>query len=242
MISAPKRSPGVGPSVAPTSVFRCGRHRLPLTVVGIALALVVVRVLSPGPAPPVRLTVAAGLAGVGVLLLALSRYEAAAALGMLLFGVVFVEPSPPDAVLGIVILVSVVTGRFSLSAVPVPMFVLVFAMLALNAVSAVFAVFPGRAVFFFTITAYLALFAMWLTGYVNSVERARSVIAPLVAGAVVSSIVGVAVLFASFPGKSAVDFSDGQRARGFFKDPTSSAPSSSSSRSSSWRRYSSRDS
>ena len=78
-----------------------------------ALALIVVRTLTPGPAPPAAFTIVVGLAAVGVLALALARYETAAALGMLLFGVVFIEPSPPDAVLGIVMLVALITGRFS---------------------------------------------------------------------------------------------------------------------------------
>jgi O-antigen ligase len=215
--------------------FTASRDRAPtlaghgLQVIGIsvaagALGLIVIRLLTPGPAPPAAFTIVVGLAAVGVLALALARYETAAALGMLLFGVVFIEPSPPDAVLGIVMLVALITGRFSVSAVPLPMFVLVLALLALTAISAIFAILPGRAVFFFAITAYLAVFALWLTGYVNSVERARSVIRPLVAGAVVSSLVGVAVLFASFPGRALVDFREGDRAAGLFKDPNVFGP------------------
>jgi O-antigen ligase len=68
------------------------------------------------------------------------------------------------------------------------------------------------------------MFSLWLAGYVDSVERARNVIRPLVAGAVVSSLVGVAVLFVGFPGKELVDFSDGARARGFFEDPNVFGP------------------
>jgi O-antigen ligase len=201
-----------------------GLQAIGLSVAAGALALIVVRMLTPGPAPPAAFTIVVGLAAVGVLALALARYETAAALGMLLFGVVFIEPSPPDAVLGIVMLVALITGRFSVRAVPLPMFVLVLALLALTAISSIFAILPGRAVFFFAITAYLAVFALWLTGYVNSVERARSVIRPLVAGAVVSSLVGVAVLFASFPGRARVDFTEGDRAAGFFKDPNVFGP------------------
>lgn len=201
------------------------------TVNGVALALVggmlawaLVVALGTRAAPPPGVTIGVGTAAIGLFVLAVGRYELAAGLGMFLFGVVFIEPSPPDAVLGVVMLVAVLTGRFSLHAVPLPMLAAVIGLLALNTISAIFAVYPGRAVFFFAITAYLAAFALWLTGYVNSVARARSVIRPLVAGAVVSSLVGVAVLIASFPGKGFVDFSDGARARGFFKDPNVFGP------------------
>lgn len=195
-----------------------------LLVSGAVLAVLVVNVLASGSAPPVPVTVAVGLAAVGLLALTLARYETAVALGMLIFGVVFVEPAPPDAVLGIVMLVAAITGRFTLRAIPLPMIVVILGLLAANAVSAIFALYPGRAAFFFMVTAYLAVFSLWLAGYVDSVERARRVVRPLVAGAVVSSLVGVAVLFVSFPGKAVVDFSDGARARGFFKDPNVFGP------------------
>ena len=189
-----------------------------------ALAMLVALFVRTLPAPPPHVTIAVGVAGLGIFALALARYEIAAGLGMLVLGVVFVEPAPPDAVLGIVMLVAILTGRFTLRSVPSPMLALVVVMLVLNLVSAIFAVYPGRAVFFFMITAYLAMFALWLTGYVSSVERARSIIRPLVAGAVASSLIGVGVLFFSFPGKSSVDFSDGFRANGLFKDPNVFGP------------------
>jgi O-antigen ligase len=195
-----------------------------MVLAGGLLAILLIAAVTPGPAPPPLLTAVAGLAALCLLALALGRYEIAVGLGMFLFGVVFIEPSPPDAVLGIVMLVAVITGRFSVNAVPLPMLALLLGFIALNAISAIFAILPGRAVFFFSITAYLAMFALWLTGYVNSIERARSVIRPLVAGAVVSAVVGVAVLFVNFPAKALLDFSDGYRARGFFKDPNVYGP------------------
>jgi O-Antigen ligase len=203
---------------------RAAGRTLAVGLATVALALSVAVVLGDSPPPAAPITVLAGLAGLAMLALALARYEAAAALGFLLFGVVFVEPSPPDAVFVIVMAVALVTGRFTLRSVPFPMLALVVLFLALNLISAMFAVFPGRAVFFFSITAYLCFFALWLTGYVNSERRAASVVRPLVAGAVASAAVGVAVLFLSFPGKSLVDLSDGQRARGFFKDPNVFGP------------------
>jgi O-antigen ligase len=143
---------------------------------------------------------------------------------MVIFGVVFVQPAPPDAVLMIVVAVAIVTGRFTLRRTPLPILALLSAFIVLNLVSTVFAGSPGRAAFFLLTTVYLCAFAVWLTGFVDSVGRARVIVAPLIAGAVASTALGVAVLFLNFPGKSLVDFSDGFRARGFFKDPNVFGP------------------
>lgn len=174
--------------------------------------------------PSSKLALAGGIAGIAILALALARYEMAAALGMLIFSVVFVQPAPTDAVLMIVIAVAVVTGRFTLRRTPLPILALVCTFIVLNLVSAVFAVSAGRVGFFLLTTVYLCAFAVWITGFVDSVERARLIVAPLVAGAVASAAIGVAVLYVNFPGKSIVDFSDGFRARGFFKDPNVFGP------------------
>jgi O-antigen ligase len=174
------------------------------------------------PAPALILT--GGIAALAVLALALARYERAAALGMLIFGVVFVQPAPTDAVLMIVMAVAITTGRFTLRKVPLPILALIAAFIGVNIASSAFAGSPGRAASFLLITVYLCTFSVWVTGFVDSVHRARVIVAPLVAGAVASAAVGVAVLYLNFPGKSLVDFSDGFRARGFFKDPNVFGP------------------
>ena len=61
--------------------------------------------------PSTTLAVAAGIALLAALSLALARYETAAGLSMLILGVVFVEPAPPDALLMVVIAVALVTGN-----------------------------------------------------------------------------------------------------------------------------------
>ena len=199
-------------------------HALGVCVFAGALGLLIAVVLAGASQPSAKLAIAGGVASLAVLALALVRYEAAAALGMLIFGVVFVQPAPPDAVLMIVIAVAIVTGRLTLRSIPLPIVALVSAFLVLNLVSAVFAVSPGRVGFFLLTTAYLCAFAIWLTGFVDSFHRARVIMAPLVAGGVASAGVGVAVLYLNFPGKSLLDFSDGLRARGFFKDPNVFGP------------------
>lgn len=198
-------------------------------VVGIAalavtMGLAIAIAFAGAAQPSSKLALAGGIGSIALLALALARYETAVALGMLIFGVVFIQPAPPDIVLMIVIAVALVTGRFTLRRTPSPILALLCIFLVLNLVSAVFAVSPGRVGFFFLTTLYLCAFAVWITGFVDSVERARVIIAPLVAGAVASTAIGVAVLYLNFPGKSLVDFSDGLRARGFFKDPNVFGP------------------
>ncbi len=168
--------------------------------------------------------VGAGLAALAALGLALGRYELAAGLGMLIFGVVFVEPAPPDALLMTVIAVAITTGRFTLRKVPSPLLLLLGAFLTLNLISAFFSQNSARAATYLSITTYLSFLGVWAAGFVDSPRRARMLLAPLVVGAVVTTAIGVAVLFLAFPGSSYLDFSDGYRARGFFKDPNVFGP------------------
>ncbi len=189
-------------------------------VLGSGVAVAFGNAAQPSPA----LAAAGGLAALAALALALARYETAVALGMLIIGVVFVEPSPPDAVLSIVVAVAIVTGRFTLRRVPLPILALLGFFLVLNFVSAVFATQPSRAAIYVLITIYLCAFSIWLTGFVDSAHRARLIVVPLVAGAVATAAIGVAVLFVRFPGSGLLDFSDGYRARGFFKDPNVFGP------------------
>jgi O-antigen ligase len=189
-------------------------------VLGSGVAVAFGNAVQPSP----TLAAAGGLAALAALALALARYESAVALGMLIIGVVFVEPSPPDAVLSIVVAVAIVTGRFTLRRVPLPILALLGFFLVLNFVSAAFATQPSRAAIYVLITIYLCGFSIWLTGFVDSAQRARLIVVPLVAGAAATAAIGVAVLFVRFPGSGLLDFSDGYRARGFFKDPNVFGP------------------
>jgi O-antigen ligase len=80
----------------------------------------------------------------------------------------------------------------------------------------------GRGVTFFAITLYLAVFSLWMTGYVGSVNAARVVLKAYVAAAVVSAGVAVLALFVVFPGHEV--FVRGPRAQGLFKDPNVLGP------------------
>jgi hypothetical protein len=164
-----------------------------------------------------------GLGMVGVLTLALVRFDAAVGLGVLLLAVVRFEPAPTDAVFAVVIAVAACTGRFRLRRAPAAAVALVGVFLALNLFSSVEMIAVDHGVVFFAVTAYLAVFALWLAGYVSSVRRARLVLVLYLAAALVSAALGVAALALRFPGHEFFLYY-GDRAQGLFKDPVVYGP------------------
>src|SRR4051812_42797194 len=162
--------------------------------VGCALALALYVL----PLPPVA--IAGGVALVVVLALALARYHVAVALGFVLLAVQAVDPAPSDGVFAVVLAVAFAPGRFRLRAAPRPIVVILAIFGALNVMAAVQVADVGRAVTFFSITLFLALFGLWMPGYVTSALRARLVLRGYLAAAVLSSCVGVAALFGAIPG------------------------------------------
>ena len=183
------------------------------------LAVGVVLGRSPVPVPVVA---AFGVGLLGTLALALSRYDAAVALGVLLLAVVRIEPAPSDLVFAVVIAVAFVTGRLFLERVPLSVSVLVAGFLALNLLAATVATDGARAVAYFAITLYLGVFGLWFAAYVCSVRRARLVLLAYLVGAALSAGIACLALVAPFPGASA--FVDGPRAQGLFKDPNVFGP------------------
>jgi O-antigen ligase len=188
-------------------------------LLGVFLALGVVLGRSPLPLPVV-LGFGAGL--LGTLALALARYDAAVALGVLLLAAVRLEPAPSDLVFAVVIALAFVTGRLYLERVPLSVTLLVSGFLALNLLAATGAVDGARAVTYFGITLYLGVFGLWLAAYLCSVRRARLVLVAYLAGAALSAAVACLALIAPFPGAEA--FVDGPRAQGLFKDPNVFGP------------------
>ena len=185
--------------------------------VGAALGLALYR--SP---PPLAMAVAGGLGLVLVLALALARYHAAVALGALLLGVQVVDPSPSDGVFFVVMAVAFATRRFHLSAVPRPVLALLAVFGALNVMASIQVVDPERAIVFFGTTAYLALFAIWLAGYLTSRRRARLLLRAYLAAAIASAVIGVLALLGVLPGHDLLTESD--RSRAFFQDPNVFGP------------------
>jgi O-antigen ligase len=163
-----------------------------------------------------------GVGLLGTLALAVARYDAAVALGILLLAVVFIEPAPSDLVFAVLIAVAFATGRLHFERVPLSMTLLVALFFALNLLAAVGAVDGGRAAAYFGITLYLGGFALWFAAYVCSVPRARLVLLAYVGAAGLSAALACLALVAPFPGAEA--FVDGPRAKGLFKDPNVFGP------------------
>jgi O-antigen ligase len=173
----------------------------------------------PGP-----VVLAGGVCLLGMLALAVARYEAAVALAFLLFAVVRVEPAPADAAFAVIIAVAVVTGRFHLSSTPLGPALGVSAFVALNLVACLEAVDPARAAKFMSITVYLSAFALWIPSWLTSRARARTLLRIYVGTAVVSAAIGSLALFFAFPGHELLTAYTGTRARALFKDPNVFGP------------------
>src|SRR5215211_7383467 len=106
-------------------------------VVGVATVVVLLLLaigvgLGRQPLPlPVVLGFGVGL--LGTLALAVARYDAAVALGVLLLAAVRIEPAPSDLVFGVLIAVAFAAWRFDLQRVPLSVALLVSVSLALVA-------------------------------------------------------------------------------------------------------------
>ncbi len=170
------------------------------------------------------IVLAGGIGLTAVLALAIARYEAAVFLGFLLFGIVRVEPAPPDAVIAVVIAVALVTGRVQPERIPMSVGMLLGAFLVLNVLSAMEAVDNVVAARFFAITIYLIVFACWLVSYVRTERRARTILRLYIAGAAIFAVASTLALYSSFPWSDMLVTGDYTRARGLFKDPNVFGP------------------
>ena len=193
-------------------------------MLAVALAVAVYRY----PPPELGFVVAGGLALVGMLALALSRYDAAVAIGFLLLGVVKVEPAPSDVIFAVVIAVTVATGRFDLSRVPFAVLLALGAFITFNVLSVIEAIDPGVAAIYLSVTLFLAVLSVWLCVYVDSIRRARIVVISYLGAALFSAILGAAAYLVGFPGSDGLLFSAGDetgaRVRGLFEDANVYAP------------------
>jgi O-antigen ligase len=171
---------------------------------------------------PLVPVVAGTVAAVALLALAVGRPHAAVGLGIVLMGVVVVEPAPTDAVFLVVIAVAMASGRFSTRNIPGPVFVLLGAIVALNLLSSVQVGDVQRAVIYFGITAYLMMFGVWLPGYVTSARRARLLVRAYLAAAVASAAAAVLAILGIAPGSNLL-VADG-RATALFQDPNVFGP------------------
>lgn len=187
------------------------------------LALAIAVAASRFPPPSLGLIAVGGLGLLGIATLALARYEAAVFLGFLLIGVVKVEPAPTDLVFAVVISIAAVTGRFDPARVPYGIGLALGGFLFLNLLSTIDMVDSAQAASFLSITLYLAVFAIWLCGYLDSEQRARGVVLGYMAIAAASSVLGLLALFGPLPGGAAFLYGDeygleGARIEALFKD------------------------
>lgn len=187
----------------------------------LALFLALGLFLSRAPLPmPVVLGFGIGL--LGTLALALTRYDAAVGLGILLLAAVRIEPAPSDLVFGVLIAVAFATWKFELHRAPLSVTLLVSAFLALNLIASIEAGDPARAINYFAITLYLGVLGLWLASYVHTDRRARLVLVAYLAAAVTSAAAASVALFMQFPGSEFLVI--GPRAQGLFKDPNVFGP------------------
>jgi O-antigen ligase len=165
-----------------------------------------------------------GVALLGMLALAVLRYEWAVALAFLLSAVVLFEPAPTDAAFAVIICVALVTGRMDLRTTPLGPLLGVSAFIALNLVACLEAIDPARAARFMSITVYLCAFALWVPSWVTTRKHTRTLLRIYIGIAVVSAVVGTAALFAPLPGHDLLTIYSGTRARALFKDPNVFGP------------------
>jgi O-antigen ligase len=180
-------------------------------------------VLAGHPLPPTKVVLGGGLALLALLALALTRFDSVVFLGFLLMSLVWVQPGPPDVVFAVLFAVAVATGRFRLQRLPLSAGLPLAAFVFLNLLSASFVVDTPVAARYFAITLYLAIFAIWLAGYVDSAERARRVLLGLlITGAATSALASLALYVPGVP--LANHMTGAQRAQGLFHDPNIFGP------------------
>jgi len=208
--------------IAPGPAIRAARTvawLVPLMLLGALVAFV----LTGHPPPSLKLIVGGGIALLGVLALAITRFDSAVFLGFLLMSIVWVQPGPPDIVFAVVFAVAVASGRMRLRRLPMSVGILVAGFVFLNILSATFVVDPPAAERYFAITLYLAIFSIWLAGYVDSAQRARRVLVGLLVTGVITG--GAACLALYVPGVPLANRLTGaQRAQGLFHDPNIFGP------------------
>jgi O-antigen ligase len=202
-----------------------GMHVLPPQIFGLLDELAAAAVAGAGLAIALRANdipgwavLAGGMCLLGMLALAVARYDAAVAVALALFAIVRVEPAPSDAAFAVIILVAVVTGRMNLRTTPAGPAIGVAVFVALNLVACMEAVDPGRAAKFMSITVYLCAFALWVPSWVTSRAHARTLVRVYVGIAVISAALGSLALFVAIPGHDVLTQYTGTRARAFFKD------------------------
>ncbi len=190
----------------------------------IILAVGLSALAATAPLPSVGFILGGGIGLLGILALAILRYDLAVGLGIMLLSIVKIEPAPPDLVFAVVIGVATVTGRMNMRRVPPAAAVAVISFLGLNVISAIDAVSLSEATFYFTITLYLIVFALWFADWIKDEKRARIVVCAYLFVATVFGALGTGAFLLHFPGWQFFVENEDARAAGLFKDPNVYGP------------------
>jgi O-antigen ligase len=158
----------------------------------------------------------------GSLALAIWAYDTAIAVGVVLLAAVRFQPAPTDIVFAVLMVVALVTGRFTLRRVTAGPVLLVGAFLAFNLVSTIDVVDGLRAAQFLGITIYVLVFALWIASIVTDSSIVRRIARWYIIGAVASALLSTLALIVPFPGHHL--FTRIGRAEGLFKDPNVFGP------------------
>src|SRR5438105_12165174 len=154
----------------PLSLGAAGRWSASLLVL-ILIALGLVNAFN-SASVSFSLALAGGIALTAFLALTITHFDTAVAVGLLLMGIVRFEPAPTDIAFAVIVAVAAITGRFRLNRVPLLLRWIVALFLIVNLVSMVDVRSTSTAVRFLFITVYLAIFSLWLTGYLDRSSRA----------------------------------------------------------------------
>jgi hypothetical protein len=191
-------------------------------VAAVAIGFALPGALRDAPPLAASLAPAALLVCIALVALAYLRPSVVVIAAFALSAIVRVEPAPTDLLLVIVAGVSLISGRLSIRlppsvAIALPMLLVVDILSAVNAGS------TGRAISYVSISIYLALTAVWLTGAFADATIARRALKAYVIAATVAALVTVMVLELHLPGYSSLVYGD-SRAQGLFKDPNVFGP------------------
>jgi hypothetical protein len=208
------------------SATRPGPKAPGLVAAGLAAAVAIGLAL-PGAlrdAPPMAATLApaALLLCIGIVALAYTRPAIVCVAAFALSGIVRIEPAPTDLLLVTVAGVSLLSGRLSIRLPPSVAIALPF-LLVIQVLSAVNATNTGRALSYVSVSIYLAITAVWLTGAFADRTTARLALKAYVIAATVAALASVLVLELHLPGYSTLVYGD-SRAQGLFKDPNVFGP------------------
>jgi hypothetical protein len=172
--------------------------------------------------PSVLIVLGFALVILGSLALAIFAWNTALALGVVLLAAVRFQPAPTDIVFAVMMVVALVTGRFTLRRVTAGPVLLAGAFLAFNLVSAIDVVDGLRAAQFLGITIYVLVFGLWLASIATDGAIVRRIARWYVIGAAASAFLSTLALVAPFPGHDL--FTRIGRAEGLFKDPNVFGP------------------